>query len=66
MWVCSSNELCCSSSALLAAQVATILIYLNEPEEGGETAFPDSQWINPELVKTYGDKFSECAKVSLW
>ncbi|GIL88965.1 hypothetical protein Vretimale_16243 [Volvox reticuliferus] len=43
-------------------RVATVLIYLNEPEEGGETAFPDSQWVNPELAKTLGANFSACAK----
>jgi prolyl 4-hydroxylase len=27
-------------------RVATVLLYLEEPEEGGETAFPDSEWID--------------------
>uniref|UniRef100_A0A7S0X1H1 procollagen-proline 4-dioxygenase n=1 Tax=Chlamydomonas leiostraca TaxID=1034604 RepID=A0A7S0X1H1_9CHLO len=43
-------------------RVATVLIYLNEPEEGGETAFPTSEWISPELVKRYDGGFSDCAK----
>ncbi|GLI59753.1 hypothetical protein VaNZ11_001703 [Volvox africanus] len=43
-------------------RVATVLIYLNEPEEGGETAFPDSAWVNPELARTLGANFSACAK----
>lgn len=43
-------------------RVATVLVYLNEPEEGGETAFPDSQWISPEVQKKYGEGLSDCAK----
>ena len=33
--------------------------------EGGETAFPDSEWMTPEL-KTWADgqKWSECAEVT--
>ena len=33
------------------ARVATILIYLNDAEEGGETAFPDSTWVDPRWVE---------------
>ncbi len=44
-------------------QVATVLVYLNEPEDGGETAFPMSEWINPELEKQSQVNFSACAKV---
>lgn len=40
-------------------RVATILLYLEEPEEGGETAFPDSEWIDPERAKT--ETWSKCA-----
>ena len=29
-----------------------VLIYLNEPDGGGETAFPSSEWVNPQLAKT--------------
>lgn len=43
-------------------RVATVLIYLNEPDEGGETAFPNSKWIDPTLRDRYGANFSECAK----
>ncbi|GAX76930.1 hypothetical protein CEUSTIGMA_g4377.t1 [Chlamydomonas eustigma] len=42
-------------------RVATVLVYLNEPDEGGETAFPRSSWINPKLAETSGP-FSDCAK----
>jgi len=42
-------------------RVATVLIYLNDPDEGGETAFPNSQWIDPSLPDRYGP-FSDCAK----
>ncbi|KAG2446779.1 hypothetical protein HYH02_008339 [Chlamydomonas schloesseri] len=43
-------------------RVATVLIYLNEPDEGGETAFPTSEWVNPQLARTLGANFSACAK----
>ncbi|KAG2493976.1 hypothetical protein HYH03_007903 [Edaphochlamys debaryana] len=43
-------------------RVATVLIYLNEPEVGGETAFPDSQWVDPSLATTHGANFSQCAQ----
>ncbi|KAL6745323.1 hypothetical protein V8C86DRAFT_2981497 [Haematococcus lacustris] len=42
-------------------RVATVLIYLNEPDEGGETAFPYSSWAHPSLADTYGSGFSDCA-----
>ena len=40
------------------------LRYLNEPSEGGETAFPSqgSEWVNPKLAETNGP-FSKCAAV---
>eukprot|EP00798_Chlamydomonas_sp_ICE-L_P005580 gene5580-4215_t len=44
------------------ARVATILIYLNEPDEGGETAFPDSTWIDPRMKEKHDPSFSDCAK----
>lgn len=40
-------------------RVATLLLYLEEPEEGGETAFPDSKWIDSARAK--GEKWSKCA-----
>ncbi|KXZ43534.1 hypothetical protein GPECTOR_88g477 [Gonium pectorale] len=43
-------------------RVATVLIYLNEPEAGGETAFPTSQWVHPSLAQTHGANFSDCAR----
>jgi prolyl 4-hydroxylase len=43
-------------------RVATVLVYLNEPQEGGETAFPNSQWISPEVQQKYGSGLSDCAK----
>ena len=42
-------------------RVATVLLYLQDTEEGGETAFPDSEWIEPESEYAQ-QKFSECAK----
>lgn len=42
-------------------RVATILIYLNAPEEGGETAFPtQSEWVDSSLPEKFGP-FSKCA-----
>ncbi|GAX75544.1 hypothetical protein CEUSTIGMA_g2987.t1 [Chlamydomonas eustigma] len=44
-------------------RLATILIYLADAEEGGETSFPDgSVWSNPKLEKVYGPKLSPCAQ----
>jgi prolyl 4-hydroxylase len=44
-------------------RIATILLYLNNVEEGGETAFPHSSaWAYPEAQKQYDPTFSECAK----
>lgn len=41
-------------------RVATVLMYLNDVEGGGETAFPEtSEWISPELEQRLGP-FSEC------
>lgn len=40
-------------------RIATILMYLTTPEEGGETVFPNAQ------EKVYGDDWSDCAKKGL-
>eukprot|EP00208_Stichococcus_sp_RCC1054_P005213 CAMPEP_0206139930 /NCGR_PEP_ID=MMETSP1473-20131121/7815_1 /ASSEMBLY_ACC=CAM_ASM_001109 /TAXON_ID=1461547 /ORGANISM="Stichococcus sp, Strain RCC1054" /LENGTH=364 /DNA_ID=CAMNT_0053533881 /DNA_START=282 /DNA_END=1376 /DNA_ORIENTATION=- len=46
----------------VSPRVATVLIYLADTEEGGETAFPqDSQWADPALAERYGP-FSDCAQ----
>ena len=53
------------SGAQLSAEgghrVATVLLYLEDTEEGGETAFPDSDWIEPESEYAQ-QKFSKCAE----
>jgi len=41
-------------------RVATVLLYLEEPEAGGETAFPDSEWIDPKMAE--GTSWSKCAE----
>ncbi|KAJ9512849.1 hypothetical protein QJQ45_029174 [Haematococcus lacustris] len=44
-------------------RVASVLIYLVAPEEGGETAFPHSNgWLHPEMGEPTQGPFSECAK----
>ena len=40
-------------------RVVTALMYLTDTEEGGETAFPDSEWADPALAK---GSWSECAQ----
>mmetsp|Transcript_25114 Transcript_25114/g.63685 ORF Transcript_25114/g.63685 Transcript_25114/m.63685 type:complete len:368 (-) Transcript_25114:544-1647(-) len=44
-------------------RVATVLMYLVPPEEGGETAFPVSgEWIDPAMGEPTQGAFSDCAK----
>lgn len=44
-------------------RMATLLIYLADPEEGGETSFPEgSEWSNPKLKDLFDADLSECAK----
>ena len=57
------GELTSVSGAQLAAdggyRVSTALLYLTDVEEGGETAFPDSEWADPSLA---AGSWSECAE----
>ncbi|KAG1658827.1 hypothetical protein FOA52_008252 [Chlamydomonas sp. UWO 241] len=44
-------------------RVMSVLIYLVEPESGGETAFPNSkEWLHPEMGEPTQGEFSDCAK----
>jgi len=44
-------------------RVCSVLIYLVAPEEGGETAFPNSNgWLHPEMGEPTQGPFSDCAK----
>lgn len=44
-------------------RVATVLIYLTDVQDGGETAFPKSnKWASPERGKQLDANFSDCAK----
>lgn len=46
-------------------RVATVLMYLTDVEEGGETAFPsDSKWADPTMERKFGP-FSDCARGSV-
>ena len=38
-----------------------MLLYLTDVEEGGETAFPDSEWLDPSMGGT-GGPWSACAE----
>ncbi|KAF5840968.1 hypothetical protein DUNSADRAFT_14992 [Dunaliella salina] len=47
-------------------RMATVLIYLADPEVGGETAFPEgSEWANAQAGEKYSKEFSDCAKGSV-
>lgn len=45
-------------------RVCTVLVYLTDVEEGGETAFPkttDANWADPQQASA-GEEYSECAQ----
>ena len=45
-------------------RICTVLVYLTEPEEGGETAFPKTtidNWAHPSQ-RVNNERFSDCAK----
>ncbi|EFJ44769.1 hypothetical protein VOLCADRAFT_64430, partial [Volvox carteri f. nagariensis] len=43
-------------------RMATVLLYLSEPELGGETAFPQAaSWAHPAMAQLFGP-FSDCVK----
>ncbi|KAG2496397.1 hypothetical protein HYH03_005624 [Edaphochlamys debaryana] len=44
-------------------RVASVLMYLVAPEEGGETAFVNSEWAHPDIAINAGaSNFSKCAQ----
>lgn len=47
------------------ARVATVLLYFNNPEHGGETSFPstkDDSWVDPAARQKYSAELSDCAQ----
>ena len=46
-------------------RAATVLLYLRDTDDGGETAFPaGSKWLDPASAERFGP-FSECAQGSV-